>query len=76
MRVEIPAIYERNDDVLRVCVSQYGEPRPTGFETKGQKWSSTESWKNRREGHQRCRSKQRNVTVLFTHIDEHKTCDL
>lgn len=37
--VEVNAIYELKDDLLRVCFPQHGEPRPTGFETKGQKWS-------------------------------------
>jgi hypothetical protein len=39
MSAEIAGIYELKDDVLRICVSQHGEPRPTGFETKGQKWT-------------------------------------
>jgi uncharacterized protein (TIGR03067 family) len=37
--VKVKAIYERKGDVLRVCFPQHEEPRPTGFETKGQKWS-------------------------------------
>lgn len=39
MSLEIAGIYELKDEVLRVCVPQQGEPRPTGFETTGQKWT-------------------------------------
>lgn len=37
--MEINAIYELKGELLRVCFPQRGEPRPTGFETRGQKWS-------------------------------------
>jgi uncharacterized protein (TIGR03067 family) len=38
-RLAIAGIYEMKDDLLRVCIPQLGEPRPTGFDTKGKKWT-------------------------------------
>jgi uncharacterized protein (TIGR03067 family) len=37
--MQIAGIYELKGNVLRVCIPQRKEPRPTGFETKGQKWT-------------------------------------
>jgi uncharacterized protein (TIGR03067 family) len=37
--IEITGIYELKGNLLRVCFPQRGEPRPTGFATKGQKWT-------------------------------------
>jgi uncharacterized protein (TIGR03067 family) len=38
-RLAIAGIYELKDDLLRVCIPELGEPRPTGFDSKGQKWT-------------------------------------